>query len=130
MNRNAMLMYLIFETAESTEGVHSFEAMASVSEARWPDVQTELAQVLAWCHTWGHSHGAPDPMALEEGGEWDQALSVQRESSEAVEVHFDARRSELSWRAGGGALTRFTATLVLSGREAFAADFSARFLAD
>ena len=125
-----MLMYLIFETDESTEDVHSFEAMASVHAARWPDLRAELAQVLAWCHAWGRAHGAPEPLALDEGGEWDHALLVVRESSEVVEVRFDPRHSELSLMAGEAALTRFTATLVLSGREAFAAAFRERFLVD
>lgn len=125
-----MLAYLIFETHESTEGVHSFEAMASVNEARWPALQAELEQVLTWCHHWGLSHGAPAPLALDEGGEWDLALSVVRECAEALDARFDAGRAALDLVAGGQALIRLSATLVLTGREPFAADFSAQFLSD
>lgn len=124
-----MLIYLMFDAHESTEGVSTFEAMASVGEARWPALQAEVAQVLAWCHAWGQAHGAPAPMALDDGGEWDHELVVLRELSEAMDVAFDARHSALALTPGGDAQVRFNATLVLSGREAFAADFSAQFLA-
>lgn len=123
-----MLTYLIFDAHESTEGVSTFEAMASANEARWPALQAELAQVLAWCHRWGAAHGAPAPMALDDGGEWDHELSVMREQSEAMDVVFEPRRSAVVLTPGAGPLTRFSATLVLSGREAFAADFTAQFL--
>ncbi len=123
-----MLTYLIFDTHESTEGVSAFEAMASVSEARWPALQAELVQVLAWCHRWGAAHGASESMALDDGGEWDHELSVVREQSEAMDVVFEPRRSTLALAPGGGPLTRFNATLVVSGREAFAVDFTAQFL--
>jgi len=122
-----MLTYLIFDAHESTEGVSTFEAMASVNEARWPALQAELVQVLAWCHAWGRAHGAPAPMALDDGGEWDHELSVLREQSEAMDVVFEPRRSALVLAPGAGPLTRFNATLVLSGREPFAADFTAQF---
>ena len=39
-----MSAYLVFDAHESTEGVSSFEAMASVNEARWPALQAELVQ--------------------------------------------------------------------------------------
>jgi hypothetical protein len=123
-----LLTYLIFDAHESTEGVSTFEAMASVNEARWPALQVELAQVLAWCHRWGAAQGAPAPMALDDGGEWDHELSVVREQSEVMDVVFDPHRAALLLGPGGGPLTRFSATLVLSGREAFAADFAAQFL--
>lgn len=125
-----MLSYLIFDTHESTEGVCTFEAMASVDDAHWPALQAELAQVLAWCHAWGRSRGVPNASSLDDGGEWDHELSVLRERSETMAVHFDPHAAALSLEAGGDAHTRWTATLVLSGREGFAADFSGQFLAD
>ena len=42
------LNYLLFDHSEDTEGVHTFEAMASVGPGHWPQVQAEVAQVLAW----------------------------------------------------------------------------------
>lgn len=125
-----MLAYLVFDAHESTEGVSSFEAMASVNEARWPALQAELAQVLAWCHEWGRAHDAPDPMALDEGGEWDHSLRVSREVSETLEAAFDPHLSTLRLAQNGGVLVRYDVTLTLSGREAFAADFGADFLSD
>lgn len=125
-----MLSYLMFEAHESTEGVHSFEAMASVPEARWPALQAELAEVLGWCHAWGGARGAPAPVALEEGGEWDFDLQVTREWSEPLDVQFQPDGAEWQVRTLGGAHARCVATLVLSGHEAFAADFSERFLSE
>lgn len=125
-----MLAYLVFDAHESTEGVSSFEAMANVNEARWPALQAELVQVLAWCHEWGRAHDAPDPMALDEGGEWDHSLRVSRELSETLGAAFDSRRSSLRLAQNGDVLVRYDVTLTLSGREAFAADFSAEFLSN
>ncbi len=125
-----MLAYLVFDAHESTEGVSSFEAMASVNESRWPALQAELAQVLAWCHDWGRAHDAPDPRALDDGGEWDHSLRVSREVSEALDAAFDPGRSALRLAQNGDVLVRYEVTLALSGREAFAVDFSAAFLSD
>ena len=125
-----MLNYLIFDVHGSTEDVSSFEAMATASEARWPALQAEIETVLAWCHQWGEAHRAPVPRALDDGGGWDFELSVLREQSDAMAVGFDPHRGVLTLEPGGAALTRFSVTLVLSGREAFAADFSARYLPD
>lgn len=122
--------YLVFDGHESTEGVGSFEAMASVNESRWPALQAELREVLGWCHAWGRAHGAPEPLALDEGGEWDIELQVTREWSEPMTTHFMPDRAELRLSPSGASHTRWVATLVLSGHEAFATDFSARFLGD
>lgn len=124
-----MLNYLIFDVHGSTEDVSSFEAMATATEARWPALRAEIESVLAWCHRWGQAHQAPEPRALDDGGEWDFALTVLREQSDEMAVAFDAHRAVLTLEPGGEALTRYSATLVLSGREAFAADFGARYLA-
>ena len=123
-----MLKYLIFEAQTSTEEVSTFEAMASVPEARWPDVHAELAQVLVWCHRWGGAHGAPEPAALDEGGEWDHEISVLRESSQAMDARFALPSAALMLTPSGPDLTRYTVTLTLSGREAFAAAFAAQFI--
>lgn len=122
--------YLVFDRHDSTEGVGSFEAMASVDESRWPALQDEIRAVLGWCHAWGRAHGAPEPLPLDEGGEWDMALQVTREWSEPMATHFTPDRTELRLIASGATHARWVATLVLSGHEAFAADFSARFLSD
>ena len=125
-----MLDYLVFDAQASTEGVSSFEAMASVNEARWPALQAELVRVLAWCHDWGCSHGAPEPMALDDGGEWDHSLRVSRDVCEDMTVAFEPHCAALRLAPGGEALVRYDVTLALSGREAFAADFTTEFLRD
>lgn len=126
--------FLIFDVQVSTEDVTTFEAMATVPEARWPALQAELVGVLAWCHAWGRAHGATQPVALDEGGEWDHALLVTRELSETLTARFDPQPSgsaqALVLATVGDELIRWTATLTVSGRAAFAADFEAQYLAD
>ena len=122
--------YLEFDSHESAEGVRSFEAMASVNEARWPALQAELTQVLAWCHAWGRAHGTPEPLALDDGGEWDVDLQVTREWSEPMATHYEPQRADLRLQPSGGTHSRWVATLVVSGHEAFATDFSVQFLGE
>ena len=126
--------FLIFDSHASTEEVTTFEAMATVTEARWPALQAELASVLAWCHAWGGAHGAAQPGALDEGGEWDHELLVTRELSETLTARFEPQHAEpaqaLALAPAGDVITRWIATLTVSGRDAFAADFQAQFLRD
>lgn len=122
-----MLHFLVFERQEATDGVVVFEAMAAVPEARWPALQAELAQVLAWCHAWGKHHGAPHPQPLDDGGEWDAELRVSSERIEALVVAFDPRLQTLACTPEGDGFTRYSATLSVSGHGPFAADFLTRF---
>lgn len=94
------LDYLIFDHSEDTEGIGSFEAMASVSPDHLDAVRAEVARVLAWAHgAFPDGHGD-----LDEGFVWHHDLQEQRESA-----------------------TLHTITLLVSGTAAFTLAFAERF---
>ena len=69
------LRYLDFDYSEDTEGHGTFDAMASTSPEKSPEVHTEVEQVLAWAEaTFPDARGA-----LEEGAVWDYDLQETRE---------------------------------------------------
>lgn len=95
--------YLSFDLSDSTDGIHTLEAMAATradgGEAAQAEVMAEIRQVLDWAwQTFAHSHGPVD-----EGGDWDHDLQQQDEGD---------------WR---------TVTLTLTASAAFLAAFEARF---
>lgn len=97
------LNYLIFDHSEDTEGIGTFEAMASVTADHLEAVHAEVALVLAWAFaTFTDAHGP-----LDQGFEWDHDLQVRQESP-----------------------TLHTVTLLLSGGTAFCRAFAERFPAD
>lgn len=97
------LDYLIFDRSEDTEGIGTFEAMASVSPGHLAAVRAEVDVVLAWAfEAFPGEHGD-----LEEGCAWSHDLQEQEESA-----------------------TLHTVTLLLSGRAAFCQAFADRFTLD
>tara|TARA_B100001105_G_scaffold255400_1_gene254613 strand:- start:3936 stop:4238 length:303 start_codon:yes stop_codon:yes gene_type:complete len=91
--------YLIFDLSDSTDGIHTLEAMASTRADQRAAVQAEVEQVLDWAwQAFAHSHGPVD-----EGGDWDHDLQQQDEGG---------------WH---------TVTLTLSASQAFLEAFQARF---
>jgi hypothetical protein len=61
------LHYLVFDFTEDTEGIGTFEAMASTAPAEAAHVEAEIAQVLAWAEAvFPHGRGA-----LSDGADWD-----------------------------------------------------------
>ncbi len=93
------LDYLDFEVADDGEGVTTFDALADVDARHAPALRAEVKQVLDWAQA---RYGCAAP--LDEGGEWDCAL--------------DDNETE----------GRVVVALTLSGPEAFARAFEARFL--
>lgn len=97
------LDYLIFDHSGDTEGIGTFEAMASVTADHLEAVHAEVALVLGWAFaTFPDEHGP-----LDQGFEWDHDLQVQQEAP-----------------------TLHTVTLLLSGGMAFCQTFAERFAAD
>jgi len=95
------LRYLDFDYSEDTEGHGTFDAMASTTPERSPEVQAEIAQVLAWAEaTFPHARGA-----LDDGATWDYDLQ---------ETHEDHLRFD-------------TVTFSLSGTESFCVALRERF---
>jgi hypothetical protein len=71
------LQYLVFDFSEDTEGIGTFEAMASTTPADAIQVETEIAQLLAWAGTvFPNGHGA-----LSDGAEWDFDLQQPDEGA-------------------------------------------------
>ncbi len=88
------LNYLIFDHSEDTEGIGTFEAMASVSPDHLDAVKAEVALVLAWAFAaFPGGHGP-----LDQGFEWDHDLQEQQESS--------ALHTVTLWLSGGADFCR------------------------
>ncbi|MDM0003413.1 hypothetical protein QTI51_06500 [Variovorax sp. J22G73] len=98
------LRYLDFDYSEDTEGHGTFDAMASTPPEKSPEVQAEIARVLAWAEAaFPGARGA-----LDEGAVWDFDLQQTREDN----PRFD------------------TFTLSLSGTEDFCAALREQFALD
>lgn len=120
------LNYLEFDYSEDTEGVGSYEAMASVGPAQLAAVLDEVAAVLAWAHE--AFAGERGPVA--EGAAWDYDLQGQREYTVHEALHFDAGRGAVVTGPEDIGVPRHTVTLTLTGGPAFCEAFRARFLFD
>ncbi len=71
------LHYLVFDFSEDTEGIGTFEAMASTAPADAAQVETEIAQLLGWAEAaFPDGHGA-----LSDGAEWDFDLQEPDEGA-------------------------------------------------
>ena len=102
------MTFLDFDFSDSDDGTASFEAMASVPASRWPELEREIMQLLAW------ARGVGECRALEEGGDWDFDLDLQRETRHALRAEPDWAQARLRWPAETLAQERFVATLTLS----------------
>ncbi len=120
------LQYLLFDHSEDTEGVHTFEAMASVGPSHWPQVQAEVAQVLQWAHQQFRGERGP----LDEGADWDYELQGLQEVACAWRLRFNERTGALDAYLGAAGQPRHTATPTLTGHERFAQAFLSAFPAD
>ena len=95
------LRWLDFDYSEDTEGIGTFDAMASSAPAHMADVEAEIAAVIAWAEaTFPNGRGV-----LEDGADWD--CDVQ-------ELHEDDDR-------------RRTLVLSISGTAAFCEALRERF---
>ena len=70
------LRYLVFDYSEDTGESGSFDAMASVLAPQVAEVESEIAQVLAWINV--RFPGMQGP--IEDSGEWDFDLHVISEN--------------------------------------------------
>lgn len=117
------LNYLEFDYSEDDEGTGTWDAIASVTDARLLALQAEIVQMLAWA-----THDFPGPRGpIEEGGAWDYDLHSEPDGAPLQTLHYDAAarqlRPEVAHRAG----RRHTFTLSLSGNRAFAEALQAAF---
>jgi hypothetical protein len=105
------LRYLTFDFSEDTEGVGTFEAMASTGTAHVAAVREEVGQVLAWAY----EHFAEGRGAIEEGFDWDYDLRSLVEWSQPEPLQFDPRSGLVTALTGLPGQPRHTVTLTLSG---------------
>jgi hypothetical protein len=117
------LHYLSFDYSEDTEGVGSFEAMASTWPEQVPAVHAEIVRVLDWAHD-----AFPDARGpVAEGGDWDYDLHGVREFTAPEQLGYDAATRQLAVQAGSPGKPRHTVTLLVSGTEAFCSAFRQAF---
>lgn len=117
------LDYLDFEYSEDDEGNGTWDAMASVAEARWPALLDEVRQVLQWAQHEFRGQRAP----LDEGGDWDFDLSAQDDDNgSALRVRWDGKARSVDAPAPqAGSYT--TLTLTITGTPAFGDALRATF---
>lgn len=120
------LKYLDFDHSEDTEGLCTFEAMASTGPAQVGAVRAEVAQVLSWAHR--QFPQGPGPVA--DGADWDFDLQGLVEVAHAESLRFDTGTHEVRASLGPAGQPRHTVTLSLSGSPAFGEAFLARFGGD
>ncbi len=120
--------FLEFDPSASADGAASFEAMASVPGARWPELEREIMQLLAWARAQGEC------AALEEGGDWDLDLSLRRETSQTLRAEPDWTEGRLRCRPLAGEVgdgdERMAVVLTLSASPALAEVFRQRLMGD
>ncbi len=120
------LNYLDFEYAEDTEGVGSFEAVASVWEEQLPALEREMAQVLGWaCATFAGQRGP-----VHEGGDWDYDLHGVQEWTVPESIEYQEATGKLLIVPGLAGKPRHTFSLTLSGTSEFCVAFRRQFELD
>lgn len=118
------LNYLEFDYSEDTQGVCTFDAMASVAPAQLPAVLTEIEQVLGWA--FAQFAGSRGP--LDEGMQWDFDLQSQQEFTVQDRIGFDEATGRVSLQSGQAGQPRCAVNLSLSGTMAFSEAFRAAFM--
>ncbi|MDB5900528.1 MAG: hypothetical protein JWP22_1499 [Ramlibacter sp.] len=107
------LQYLDFDFSDEESGRGSFDAMACVLAERLPPLLAEIAAVLAWAQAAFGPAGA-----LQDEGEWDYELQAVAEPGRPLAIAWDRRKGGIAL-AAGGAGSRTTLTLTVSGSPAF-----------
>ncbi len=117
------LHYLSFDYSEDTEGVGSFEAMASTWPEQVPAVQAEIVRVLDWAHQAFPATRGP----VAEGCDWDYDLHGLREFSVPEQIGYNAATRQLAVQAASPGKPRHAVTLLLSGTDEFCTAFRLEF---
>ena len=90
MNKHSSLRYLVFDLLDADDASHTWEAMASVDPVRLPAVLEEAAGLVAWAQA---EFGA-EPLALDNGGEWDAWLQVQADQAPPLTLNWPTHRDQ------------------------------------
>ncbi|MFN3375938.1 MAG: hypothetical protein ACK40S_05250 [Burkholderiaceae bacterium] len=108
------LLYLDFDYSEDDAGHGCLDAMADVPAARAPQVEAELAQVLAWVHAQHSWRLSP----LDDGGDWDYLVQATPDGSAPLVLEYDPLRAQFKKSPGFAPTTgRVVYTFTLSARE-------------
>jgi hypothetical protein len=114
------LNYLLFDRSEDEDGNTTWDAMASATASRVPELVAEVQAVLAWADA--HFKCAP----LDEGGDWDLDLQAQDDAGQPLPVQWHAGERQLHVSAAGAG--RSTLSVSISGTPQFAQAFDATWL--
>lgn len=115
------LSYLDFDYSEDEQGIGTWDAMASVSAPRVPELAAEIAQVLCWASR----EFAGRQGAIDEGGDWDYDLQSQDDDGHPLPACFDVSKGQLELQAAADGHT--TVSLSLAGSAQFGAALQAAF---
>ncbi|QIL78843.1 hypothetical protein G7047_02020 [Diaphorobacter sp. HDW4A] len=118
------LDYLIFDYSEDEEGNGTWDAMASVPEARLAALTAEIESILRWA---GRAFTGRRGV-IEDGADWDFDLQAQSDAGDPLLAEFDAGAGRLSIAASPAGHT--TVTLTISGSTAFSDAFRDTFELD
>ncbi len=88
MKKQSSLQYLVFDLLDADDTSHTWEAMASVAPARVPAVLAEAAGLVAWAQ----AEFGTEPLALDDGGEWDAWLQVQADQATPLTLNWPMHR--------------------------------------
>ena len=90
MNKQSSLRYLVFDLLDADDTSHTWEAMASVDLARVPAVLSEAVGLVAWAQ----AEFGTEPLAIDEGGEWDAWLQVQADQAPPLTLNWPTHRDQ------------------------------------
>jgi hypothetical protein len=111
------LRYLEFDYSEDTEGVGTFDAMASVGPAQLGALHAEVVRVLNWAVArFGAAHGP-----IDEGFDWDYDLQSHQEYVIHERLLFDPRSGQLCLHPAHPGVPRHAVSLSITGSPAFGA---------
>ena len=117
------LHFLEFDYSEDNEGTCTWDALASATAERLPELLREITALLAWaCAEFGEQRGS-----LDDGGLWDYDLQCERGDHALQPLAYDPGAHLLRAPPSVQAGERVTLSLSISGTPAFAAPFAERF---
>jgi hypothetical protein len=123
MSNFQTLDYLEFDCSEDTDGVGTFDAMASTWPPQVSAVHAEIARVLDWAHSRFPDARGP----IGEGGEWDYVLQGAQEWVAREVLHYDAHTRRITIQTGPPETPRHTVSFSISGTPAFCEAFRLEF---
>lgn len=120
------MKYLDFDYSEDSDGLGTFDAMASTPLVQIGLVRSEVVLILSWAHSTFPGQKAP----LDDGGEWDYHLDGLQELTAVETFSFTETTGQLAVHLGSFGPPRHNLRLSLTGTSQFCEAFRRRFLSD